>query len=124
MIVEDDRPTSALLRAMLEGESCLVEVAYDGEEAMARLGKSRYDLILLDISLPKRLSGADILQHLSLHDPDQLTRVIVVTGMDVSEIRKLFPTICHAFGKPVIPSRVLSYVRSCIGIGGPDAPVR
>jgi CheY-like chemotaxis protein len=118
LVVEDDRVTSALLRSMLEGERCRVDIAYDGEEGLRRIEQRRYDLILLDISLPRQISGADILEYLAQNDPARLGRVIVVTGMDVSEIRELFPTICHAFGKPVIPSRVRTCVRECIKASG------
>ena len=49
-------------------------------------------------------------------DPDALERVIVVTGLNVEEIRKLFPTVCHALGKPVIPNRLLASVQKCLAM--------
>ena len=42
---------------------------------------------------------------------------MVVTGLEVGEIRKLFPTICETLSKPVIPKRLIASVRRCLGDG-------
>ena len=39
-----------------------------------------------------------------------LRKVIVVTGLSVDDIRALFPTVCQALAKPVMPSRLLAVV--------------
>lgn len=98
---------------MLESDGLDVDVAVDGEKALGMLMQKTYDVILLDIVLPK-LSGADIMENLAATRPELLAKIIVVTGMDVAEIRKLFPTVCYALGKPVIPSRLRDSIRSCL----------
>jgi len=116
LIVEDDNVTRSLLRQLLVTSGCEVDEATDGEQAIDRLsGESKYSVILLDIVLPK-LSGADVMDFLREDDPDALERVIVVTGLDVEEIRKLFPTVRHALGKPVIPTRLLETVQKCLAL--------
>ena len=116
LIVEDDNVTRSLLRQLLVTSGCEVDEATDGEQAIDRLsGQSKYAVILLDIVLPK-LSGADVMDFLREDDPDALERVIVVTGLDVEEIRKLFPTVRHALGKPVIPTRLLETVQKCLAL--------
>ena len=116
LIVEDDNVTRSLLRQLLVTSGCEVDEATDGEQAIDRLsGESKYSVILLDIVLPK-LSGADVMDFLREYDSDALERVIVVTGLNVEEIRKLFPTVCHALGKPVIPTRLLETVQKCLAL--------
>ena len=51
--VEDDPDIQELLRTFLEDAGYRVEVASDGVEAISLFSKSEYDLILLDIMLPK-----------------------------------------------------------------------
>ena len=46
---------------------------------------------------------------------DQVVTGQLVTGLDVAEIRKLFPDVCDALGKPVVPNRLLRAVRNCVG---------
>jgi CheY-like chemotaxis protein len=113
LVVEDESVTRNLLRHLLLNAGCDVDEATDGEQAIDKLAVEKYAVILLDIVLPK-LSGTDVMDFLRHQDPDALERVIVVTGLNVEEIRKLFPTVCHALGKPVIPTRLLASVRKCL----------
>ena len=83
---------------------------------MACLETHQYRVILLDIVLPK-VSGTDIMERLMETNPQLIERVIVVTGLDVAEIRKLFPAVCQALSKPVMPSRLLHAVNACLGRG-------
>jgi len=115
LIVEDEPVTRKLLRELLLNSGLEIDEAVDGEEAIAKLSASRYSVILLDIVLPK-LSGTHVMDFLRDFDPDLLERVIVVTGLNVEEIRKLFPTVCYALGKPVIPNRLLASVQKCLAM--------
>src|SRR5437763_16097119 len=115
LVVEDDATTRVLLRHLLLNASCDVDEALDGEEAVRMLREKRYDVILLDIVLPK-MSGTEVMDFLHEHDQEALERVIVVTGLNVEEVRKLFPTVCHALGKPVIPTRLLASVQKCLAM--------
>jgi CheY-like chemotaxis protein len=115
LIVEDESVTRNLLRQLLVDYGCDVDEANDGEEAIQRLSRKRYGVILLDIVLPK-LSGTHVMDFLREEDPDALERVIVVTGLNVEEIRKLFPTVCHAVGKPVLPNRLIATVQKCLAM--------
>jgi two-component system response regulator HydG len=115
LIVEDEAVTRKLLRELLAGSGMEIDEAVDGEEAITKLSGNKYAVILLDIVLPK-LSGTHVMDFLGEYDADALERVIVVTGLNVEEIRKLFPTVCHALGKPVIPNRLLATVQKCLAM--------
>jgi len=115
LIVEDESVTRNLLRQLLLNAGCDVDEATDGEQAIDMLAVEKYGVILLDIVLPK-LSGTHVMDFLREQDPEALERVIVVTGLNVKEIRKLFPTVCHALGKPVIPTRLLASVQECLAL--------
>ena len=113
LIVEDDAPTRALLKTLVETHECDVELAIDGEQALHALSATRFEVILLDIVLPK-ISGVEVMEHLRQHNPKSLERVIVVSGLDVEEIRKVFPTICQTLSKPVLPARLNQWVSACL----------
>ncbi|MDQ1266573.1 MAG: hypothetical protein QG635_1725, partial [Bacteroidota bacterium] len=61
LVVDDDKYTHDILKVYLRG-ICNVNSVYSGEEALMVAGNTRYDLILLDISLGKGLSGYDVLK--------------------------------------------------------------
>jgi len=81
------------------------------------LDTNQYSVVLLDIVLPK-VSGTDVLEHLHQTNPALLERVIVVTGLNISEIRQLFPTVCNALPKPVLPTRLVDSIQKCLLRGG------
>lgn len=61
LVVEDERPISDLVVLSLSTAGYCCEQVFDGEEAADRLLEARYDLILLDIMLPK-VDGFELLE--------------------------------------------------------------
>lgn len=54
LLVEDEKPIASVIRRGLEGARFSVDVAEDGEEGLARALTGDYQLIILDLMLPKR----------------------------------------------------------------------
>jgi two-component system response regulator TctD len=63
LLVEDNRPLSEWLALTLHRENYTVDCVYNGEDADHLLLTQQYDLVVLDISLPK-LNGDKVLQRL------------------------------------------------------------
>ena len=61
LVVDDERMIVKGLRFSLMQEGYEVDCAYDGEEAVSRIREKKYDIVLLDVMLPK-LSGFEVLQ--------------------------------------------------------------
>ena len=59
LVVDDDKNTRRLLKAVLEAENYSVSTAENGEEALAVLDKTHVDLIVLDIMMP-RMDGYEL----------------------------------------------------------------
>jgi DNA-binding response OmpR family regulator len=116
LIVEDDPATRELLRRILELEGCDLDLVPDGEKAVGALAQRRYDAIILDIALPK-MSGTDVMEYIASTTPEVLASIVVVTGLEAGEVRKLFPEICETMSKPVMPGKLVSSVRRCLSSG-------
>ena len=63
LVVDDEKLIVKGLRFSLEQDDMEVECAYDGEEALEMAKNKKYDLILLDIMLPK-LTGLEVCQQI------------------------------------------------------------
>ena len=63
LVVDDEKLIVKGIRFSLEQDGMEVECAYDGEEALRMASDHEYDLILLDIMLPK-MNGFEVCQHI------------------------------------------------------------
>ena len=63
LVVDDEKLIVKGIRFSLEQDGMEVECAYDGEEALRMAKDHEYDLILLDIMLPK-MNGFEVCQHI------------------------------------------------------------
>ena len=79
LIVEDDDAIATGLSLNLKLAGHTAQIARDGEEALAAVAGRDYDLILLDINLPRK-NGLEVLAN--LRDADNLVPVIVVSARD------------------------------------------
>ena len=77
LVVDDDRTTRHVLSKVLTSAGFSVTVAKDGVEALALLGKRRFDLLLLDVWMP-RMTGLDLLERLRTRKARP--RVVVMTS--------------------------------------------
>jgi DNA-binding response OmpR family regulator len=80
LVVEDDATIVANLVEYLEMQKHQVDVAYDGTAAMTRLSAQTYDVVVLDLGLP-RADGQRVIQHLR-HTLGMATPVLVLTARD------------------------------------------
>src|SRR5689334_11941340 len=87
LVVEDDEPIRALLVNLVEHLDFAVDSARDGAEAIERLDDDGYDVVLLDLMMP-RVDGWAVLEHMSLADPDSLRHTIIASAIPMTEIAK------------------------------------
>lgn len=87
LIVDDDRPIRILLSAILRRDGYDVSEAADGAEAVELMAQTDFDVILLDLMMP-RMSGGDLLDRLA-EQPNRRRNVIVVTAANDRQIRAI-----------------------------------
>lgn len=83
LIVEDERRLADnVARSLRESAGYAVDIAYDGEEGLFMAGSSPYDLIILDLMLPK-MDGKTVLHKIRLSGSG--VPVLVLTARDEKE---------------------------------------
>ncbi len=87
LVVEDERNTAELVKEALELEDIQVDLAYDGKEGLEKFQTEEYDLILLDLQMPK-LTGEELLKEIRKQNP--YVDIIVYTNFErFADIKKL-----------------------------------
>lgn len=79
LVVEDERKVSTFIQRGLEEEGFSVEAAFDGEEGLKKAEAEPFDLILMDVMLPK-MDGLTAIK--SLRDKDIRTPILCLTARD------------------------------------------
>jgi two-component system copper resistance phosphate regulon response regulator CusR len=77
LIAEDDAALAGFVRQGLQGEHYTVDLAEDGEQARTMGSAVEYDLVILDLNLP-RLDGVSVLRHLRLRRPSMPVLVLTL----------------------------------------------
>jgi DNA-binding response OmpR family regulator len=118
LVVEDDQKAARFLKQGLEEEGHVVDVAADGEEG-AQLGHlSPYDLIVLDVLLPKK-SGLELSRELRREGVE--TPILMLTGRDSTAdiVRGLDAGADDYLAKPFAFDEFLARVRALTRRRGP-----
>lgn len=79
LVVEDERDMNQLIQKVLKKSGYSVDSCYDGEEAMLYLDTTQYDVMLLDVMLPKR-DGYQVVEEMRRKGMD--TPVLFLTARD------------------------------------------
>ena len=86
LVVEDENKVARALQEGLEAEGYEVSIAGDGEEGFRLASREPFDLVVLDLALPRR-DGIDVLT--SLRKCNIMTPVFILTARDGVEDRVL-----------------------------------
>ena len=116
LLVEDSAPDAMLIRqALLEaGVEGKVEVATDGEQAMARLRRGPApDLMLLDLNMPRK-DGRAVLAEMNEDDALREIPVIVLTTSSAPhDVRFAYRTCANSYiRKPLGLDRLIETARA------------
>ena len=118
LVVDDDRTTRHVLRKVLTGGGFTVTAAKDGVEALKMLRTHRFDLLLLDVWMP-RMNGLELLAQ--LRGRKSRPRVVVMTSDDAPEtlLKAVREQAFQYVHKPVQPPALLRTVREVLSASAP-----
>ncbi len=113
LVVDDEENLVEQIRAALTQQKYTVDTAFDGEEALEKIYVEPYDLILLDIMLPKK-DGFGVL--LELRDEKKSTPVLMLTAKGAIEdkIKGLDMGADDYLAKPFSMEELLARMRALL----------
>ena len=116
LIVEDDKKVAGFIKKGLEEETYAVDVAYDGEEGFHLAAMNQYDLIILDLMIPK-MDGLEVLTQ--LRDKKVSTPILLLTAKDAvdDKVTGLNKGADDYLTKPFAFSELLARIRSLLRRG-------
>ena len=110
LVAEDELAIRQLLEVTLEDLAPLVVVG-DGAEAIAQLSQRTFDVLVLDLMMP-RVSGFDVIGSLA---GNGAPKVVVVTAMPDRDVDRVRPFVHAVIRKPFRPEVLRNVVRELLG---------
>src|SRR5438045_4976843 len=89
LVVDDDKQLASALEWTLVDENYLVDVAFDGEEALLKVKVHQYDAIVCDLLMP-RLRGDEFYFQATELRPELADRFVFITGFAADSENKRF----------------------------------
>jgi CheY-like chemotaxis protein len=115
LVVDDDKQLISALQWILADENYLVDVAFDGEEALLKVKIHEYDAVICDLMMP-RLRGDEFYRQTKKLRPVLGDRFIFITGYPAdSELREFLsdPALRHLV-KPFPIEKLISAVKELL----------
>jgi PAS domain S-box-containing protein len=116
LVVDDDLGVCRSLEEILEAVGCSVETASDGAEALARVGSTRFDLVLSDVVMPK-MDGYELYTALRKLRPELPVLMMTAFHYDRDHVIKrsrMEGLEGVIFKKPVDPARLCEVIAEMV----------
>ncbi|MBL8473207.1 MAG: PAS domain S-box protein [Rhodocyclaceae bacterium] len=111
LVVEDDPVNQEIICEILDGTGAVIDIANDGVEGVARVSETDYDMVLMDVQMP-RMNGLEATRHIRALPGRASLRIVAITANAFLEDRER----CAAagmndfFSKPLDPDQFRSRV--------------
>ncbi len=112
LVVDDDAGVRMMVQTVLERAGYEVSTARDGHEALSLLAAADYDVVLLDVRMP-RVGGLDVVDELRRANSPVLAHTYLLSGGDPHEFADL--PVRGVIAKPFDISALLAEAKDCIG---------
>ena len=122
LIVDDDSELLNQLKGSLERKQYRVETAEDGDTALDKVFDNVYDLILLDIMLP-RLDGLSVLKEIRKADINVPVLMLTARGDVEDRVKGLDNGADDYLAKPFSMSELMARIRAILRRNGQKDPV-
>jgi heavy metal response regulator len=123
LVVEDEPKVASFVRRALEAEHHAVDVATDGEAGLAQAVAGAYDLVVLDVMLPKR-DGLGVLRELRAGGHTVPVLLLTARAEVADKVAGLDVGADDYLTKPFAVEELLARVRALLRRGAAAAPPR
>lgn len=113
LVADDDPSILGLITEILKRANYEVDTAANGKEALAKIERTRYDVVMLDLMMPG-VSGFDVLARLPVRRPQPRFVVIMSAAPPDVIANAVSLNVFAALRKPFELGEIITTVRACI----------
>ena len=113
LVIEDEKKVSSFIKKGLESEGFIVETAYDGRDGLEKIFNNSYDIVILDLMLPK-LDGLSLLQQFRRESITTPVLILTAKGHVEDRIEGLNAGADDYLVKPFAFGELLARIRALL----------
>src|SRR6478672_8823962 len=121
LVVEDEKKVASFIKRGLEAANYSVDVEHDGEAGLNRLLKGDYDLVILDVMLPK-LDGLSLMKQIRQRQVNTPVLLLTARVTVADKVLGLDLGADDYLTKPFVFEELLARVRALLRRGVPAQP--
>ena len=121
LLAEDEHKVASFIHRGLGAEHYVIDVVYDGEAALERATDGEYDLLILDVMLPKR-DGLAVLKEIRARKVSLPVLLLTARDTVADKVAGLDSGADDYLTKPFAFEELVARVRALLRRGGPAAP--
>ncbi len=115
LVVDDVADIRTTMSEILKYKGFAVDQATDGQEAIELLSTRFYDIVLTDISMPRK-NGMEVLQYIRNNSPDTICIMITGFGSIEGAVEALRMGAFDYLSKPIKPSEVVVVIEKALEV--------
>ena len=121
LVVDDDDTLRTMTSLVLRRAGLRIDQAKDGGEAIGRMQQAGYEVVVLDLMMP-RVSGWDVIRWMNEHRDRKPRVLVVLTAANRKILDELDPEIVNTIlFKPFDIHELAAYVKACCEGFAPDS---
>jgi DNA-binding NtrC family response regulator len=121
LVVDDDPAILRFVAIILRREHYDVDTAKGGRDALSKIERTKYDVVVLDLMMPE-VSGLDVLKVLAVRNPRIKCVVLMSAASRFDVANSMNPNVFAALSKPFENGALIEAVRGCIATGCEPTP--
>lgn len=120
LVVDDEPAIRALVAKIVERAGFSVDVAADGQDAVEKVEKTDYAVIVLDLMMPA-MSGYEFVEFLQQRGGKRPSVIVITAAAEASLTRQLDPTVVHSIVRKPFDINVLADLVTAAASAAPAA---
>ncbi len=113
LVVDDSQEIRSIMAEILKKEGFAVDTAGDGQEAVKKIDRYFFDIVLTDLAMPRK-DGMDVLDFIKKHSPETICIVITGFGTIQGAVQAIRQGAFDYLTKPVKPEEVLMVINKAL----------
>lgn len=113
LVVDDDKVLQQSVREALEFHHFVVDVADNGKEAVNKIYRDKYDLVVMDVNMPE-MDGIQALTEIKKHDPSVIVLILTAYSNVTDAVKVVKEGAYNYLEKPITSENLVALIKRAL----------